>query len=590
MSGRAGRWVVVYQAGPLGIAEGGGLYLQVSPFWGWSSPQVEQRGLPGFTVVELDPDSAQDDVGALRLDAARLGDQLLGIQVSGRPLLPGERVRIDYGAGLAGAMSDKYAERAERFWVAVDGDGDGVRTVLPESPVLDVQPGPAAGLVLTLPSTLRPGETGRLTLAAVDARGNAGVELEGQVELEVFPSDGLELPGSMGLAAVDQGSLQLPFRAPREGLFLVQARGPKGLLGESNPLLVSEQAPRVLWGDLHGHSNLSDGTGTPADYYRYAREVAGLDFAALTDHDHWGMLFLDQNEAIWQQVLDVNRQQHEPGRFVTLLGFEWTSWIHGHRTVLYFEDEGEVYSSLDPRYESPLGLWEALRGRRALTMAHHTGGGPIPTNWEIPPDAELEPLVEVSSVHGVSEALDASGVVYSPVPGHFARDALLRGYQLGLLGSGDSHDGHPGLAQLAGPQGGLVAVVGAELSRASLLDALRARRVYATNGARILLFCTLDGSPVGSRLSPRNDAQLVYFVVGAGPLERLELIRGGQVVERVSAQGDPTMQGTISLAGLREGEFLYLRVRQRDGGQAWSSPFFVGGQAATMSAGATEAR
>ena len=333
MSGRAGRWVVVYQAGPLGIAEGGGLYLQVSPFWGWSSPQVEQRGLPGFTVVELDPDSAQDDVGALRLDAARLGDQLLGIQVSGRPLLPGERVRIDYGAGLAGAMSDKYAERAERFWVAVDGDGDGVRTVLPESPVLDVQPGPAAGLVLTLPSTLRPGETGRLTLAAVDARGNAGVELEGQVELEVFPSDGLELPGSMGLAAVDQGSLQLPFRAPREGLFLVQARGPKGLLGESNPLLVSEQAPRVLWGDLHGHSNLSDGTGTPADYYRYAREVAGLDFAALTDHDHWGMLFLDQNEAIWQQVLDVNRQQHEPGRFVTLLGFEWTSWIHGHRHV-----------------------------------------------------------------------------------------------------------------------------------------------------------------------------------------------------------------------------------------------------------------
>jgi NitT/TauT family transport system substrate-binding protein len=75
------------------------------------------------------------------------------------------------------------------------------------------------------------------------------------------------------------------------------------------------------------------------------------------------MLLLDQNPQLWQETREQTRRFHDPGRFVTLLGFEWTSWIHGHRHVLYFADEGEVLSSLDPRYESPLGLWQALRGK-----------------------------------------------------------------------------------------------------------------------------------------------------------------------------------------------------------------------------------
>ncbi len=31
---------------------------------------------------------------------------------------------------------------------------------------------------------------------------------------------------------------------------------------ESNPMVVAGDASRILWADLHGHSNLSDGTGT----------------------------------------------------------------------------------------------------------------------------------------------------------------------------------------------------------------------------------------------------------------------------------------------------------------------------------------
>jgi hypothetical protein len=341
--------------------------------------------------------------------------------------------------------------------------------------------------------------------------------------------------------------------------------------------VVSSTLPKTLWGDLHGHSGLSDGTGTPEDYYRYARDIAALDVAALTDHDHWGMRPLAETPGLWQEIREQTAAFHEPGRFVTLLGYEWTSWLHGHRHVLYFGDRGDVLSSVDPDYESPLQLWDALRGQPALTIAHHTAGGPIATNWEIPPDPELEPVTEVASVHGSSEAPDSPRVIYQPVEGHFARDALDRGYRLGFVGSGDSHDGHPGLSHLASPSGGLVAILAAERTREGVLAALRARRTYATNGPRIVLHATLDGAPMGSAPAADSDGRRLLEVLTVAPeaLDRIDLIRSGAVVRTFPGTGSREMRLSEPVDGLGPGEYLYVRVVQTDGGAAWSSPFFI---------------
>ena len=40
------RFEIVYEAGPHGIAEGGALFLQPSPFWGWDPPQVRLSEAP----------------------------------------------------------------------------------------------------------------------------------------------------------------------------------------------------------------------------------------------------------------------------------------------------------------------------------------------------------------------------------------------------------------------------------------------------------------------------------------------------------------------------------------------------------------
>ena len=59
-----GRWVIHYEAGPEGIAEGGMIFLQVSPFWGWSTPQTDHPTRSGYT--EAADGSARSGAGAER--------------------------------------------------------------------------------------------------------------------------------------------------------------------------------------------------------------------------------------------------------------------------------------------------------------------------------------------------------------------------------------------------------------------------------------------------------------------------------------------------------------------------------------------
>jgi len=578
-AGTPGRWVFVYEAGPLGVAAGGFVLLQISPFWNWSQPWVADGGAvspgwlavdPGYSTVEGPADTrvevAEAEMGVL----ARL---------VGQPLAPGAQLRFVYGAGGAGARADRFAERSTPFWFSVDGDGDDTSRLLDEPVRLDVLAGPPERLMATLSSCVRPGEVGRLTLAVLDVFGNAGTSFEGSLQLGLVPA-GLGLPTEVVLQAADRGCRTLEFRPAEPGVFRLQVTGPGGLLAWTNPLVVAERVEAIRWGDLHGHSHVSDGTGLPEDYFRYARDVAGLDVISLTDHDHWGFRKLDADPQTWAAIRDQVRAFHEPGRFVTLLGYEWTNWIHGHRHVLDFgADEAlEVLSAVDERFETPRQLWDALAGRPVLTVAHHSAGEPIPVNWSYVPDPLQEPVTEIISVHGSSEAADCPLIVRGARSGNFVRDVLDRGVRFGFIGSGDSHDGHPGMPHLMNPTGGLAALLTDDLSREGVLAALRARRVYATSGARIVLRCSLDGARLGSSLPADGAAgRLLLVVQGTAPLASIDLVRSGAVVERLDLGGEPVFDllHEWQLEQLEPGEYVYVRVIQADGHMAWTSPFFL---------------
>jgi hypothetical protein len=489
-----------------------------------------------------------------------------------RGLAAGDALRIVYGAGPEAARVDLYAERRSRLIFTVDGDGDGVPRRLPDPPWVEICAGAPSALLAFLPTIARPQAEVELAIAFVDQFRNAVLNPPGELELVAHPA----VPGFPRRLVLSQnGALRVRFRVPDAGVVRVRAHW-GALTAESNPLLISAELPRVVWGDLHGHSAYSDGTGESDDYFRYARDTSALDVVSLTDHDHHGPIPLYQHPEHWQEILREGARHHEPGRFVTLPGFEWTHWIYGHRHVVYFADEGPLLAWSDPRYDTPDRLWSALRGRPALTFAHHSAGGPIPTDWRYEPDPELEPVTEIVSSLGASEAQDAPRLVDRSRPGRYVRDVVADGFRLGFIGSGDRHDGHPGSVFGSPPRGGLAAIMAEELNRSSLLEALRERRVYATNGPRIGLWATLAGRPAGAVVRAGAGPQRLRLrVVAVRELESAQLVRGREIALHIDLSGRRSVDLRRSLSDLLPGEVLYWRVLQKDGGAAWSSPFFV---------------
>ena len=82
---------------------------------------------------------------------------------------------------------------------------------------------------------------------------------------------------------------------------------------------------------------------------------------------------------------------------------------------------------------------------------------------------------------------------------------------------------------------------------------------------------------MGTRVSPPDgEVELSVSIHATAPVRALELIRSGAVVEDLTPKGpELELDHTFTLKGLSQGEYVYLRIQQMDGGLAWSSPWFI---------------
>ena len=320
----------------------------------------------------------------------------------------------------------------------------------------------------------------------------------------------------------------------------------------------------MYWGDLHGHAGWSDGVGTPEAYYRYARDAAALDFVALTEHDAIGPFRTD--EARWERLGEIADDFHEPGRFVTFFGYEYTNWATGHLTVLSPSRELPLLSAADPRFDRVEELWAGLAERGdlpVLTVPHHSGGSTLPTNWDHF-DPRFVRTVEIFSVHGSSECFRCAGRVQRPKRGSFVLDALGRGYRLAFLGSGDTHSGHPGRNPRLRPnRTGLAGVWADALTRDALWEAIASGQTFATTGSRTVPELSRDG------------AQLHLRVRAADEVAKLELVKNGRVAHRSKPQAASVEERWHDPQPPASGDYYYLRMTESDGHMAWTSPIYV---------------
>lgn len=110
---------------------------------------------------------------------------------------------------------------------------------------------------------------------------------------------------------------------------------------------------RVFFGNLHSHTSYSDGSGTPDDAYRHARDVARLDFLAITEHNHAlaengaspdradGILIATQPQLYngsAQSLLAAAQRANQDGQFVAIYGQEFSSISTGNHVNVFGVD------------------------------------------------------------------------------------------------------------------------------------------------------------------------------------------------------------------------------------------------------------
>jgi len=479
---------------------GGKIFLQ-TPFAflpnskSWTYPQLSSSNRVGYvTATSSNPSTAF----SLSLRGNLPFYYVIRMTFIDSPPVAGDTITITYGDTLSSvngkAWSNVHATNY-RFPILTDKNGSGLLSRIVPVPTIRITAREAKRFLITVPSQTQGGEILSAKITALDEYNNRDTKYSGSLTFSCANATDCGIGSTVIFSPNDSGRVIFDF-TPSVGRHQIIAVDSLGGQSKSNPFIVNDSLPeyRLYWGDIQNHTNISDGNGSVEGFYDYARLVANLDFVSMTDHDHtFGKFYLVPE--IWEIVKNAARDHNDEGNFIVFLGWEWTNESRGHKHIIYPTDIGEPYDYRN--YPLPSNLWTALEGQRALTIPHHVAWGRRKVDWTYRSD-EFQRVVEIYSQHGAKEfhlnPLDhlSSG---GRAPGHYVRDALAMGHKLGILASSDDHFGYPGNGWMSAPTfldstsrgTGLSGVYAKNLSRESLFEAIKARRVFGTTDHRTIV-------------------------------------------------------------------------------------------------------
>jgi len=458
----------------------------------------------------------------------------------------------------------------------------------------------AVSFQATAPSIVAPNEEFEINIAAIRIDGYPDIDFEGCVSIQ-STDNAARIKKHISFRKEDHGTYRLSDqKLCTPGVHRITVRVPgSNLSGVSNPIKCSEEKREynLYWGDIHVH-NPSHDPEVPSTQiaeswdvaYTFGRYVSNVNFAAVADHAY----ILDDEK--WQTTKLKVEEYNKPGEFVTFLGFE-----SSHRTEkggdinVYYLEDGEFRNFL-PDDGSLDDLWQWLKdqGKEFITIPHHTARFLKSRDWSMDyyGGPEVEPVYEVYSRWGTSEFQGNPRSMSSGASDGKAyyRDALNRGYKLGVIAGSDDHDSTPGrIAILRGRRhfNGLAAIYAKKLTRKDLWESLKKRRCYGTSIDRILLDFRIDGHFMGEEIQSKNP-EIMVEAYGARPFIKVEIVKNGKVIYRHKLVKDPPKgkRPGMKIARISEVKFsfkdhvendsyYYLRVEQSNGEMAWSSPIWV---------------
>ena len=572
-----------------GIAEGGGILFPfyMKPWDGLLKGVSADKKLNKYVSAE------RSDGGELEIVNVQTNPEWdilsdLKVFVRGSDVSEGEKIKVTFGNEDQKVMV-KRKQKSFFLEVELDTEGNGEYKFMdpPDLPIAEAAP---VKLFVTAPSHVSAGEDFEVVIYTEDKYNNVCETYKSLLDIHTL-SDSARY--SMTYQArswdvnkdLDRNSFT--FSLDEEGIYYIRVSDAKlGLNAVSNPVKVygGSLEKNLYWGEIHVHSQLSDGGGELQDLYRdgYAR---GLDFVAITDHN-FGRGARGTREERIREICAEAERFNLPGKFVSIPAGE-THFFPLMHVNFYFDRADPDYmidlvNSIDEVTEN-LGrewqdksvhqlmkdvepYWEIFDNEpyagNTLVIPHHTMW------WGIKPfiNADRMKLIEIYSTHGTSEVRDQKNVP-DPLkmePGRLqgdperkfsARELLDENMPIGFVGGSDNHSGQSGFNAITG-------VYGEELTRKTLVSYLYEKDCYATTSNRTLI-----------TIEPAGDEYFIS-VAGDGDIDVVEVISNGETMYQSAHKPGRILE--FQWTPRQPEGYFYIRVYLNDGHEAaWSSPVWL---------------
>lgn len=329
---------------------------------------------------------------------------------------------------------------------------------------------------------------------------------------------------------------------------------------------------QLLFGDTHRHTDISrcsmNYDGSLMDTYRYAIDVAQLDFLAISDHDQ--DILKHRYDRKQSHLLDYAWWRSQKycdlfliaDSFLPIYGYEHGGSYAargGHKNVMFLERGMPCYEQ-----DSPEELFLVMRDKQAVVIPHQLADGASATDWS-KWNPQFERVAEIFQTRGSYEYLGAPRMAQVQRPGNYFWDALAGGARIGTIASSDH-----GLVH-----GAYAAVYADSFSRQGVLDALRARRsLGATETMAIVL--RIGDRLLGEEITTDRAPTLEVYARGMAPLRQVQIVKEGKFIH-TTTPGVQAARFRYTDMDLAAGDstYYYVRAEQQDGQWAWSSAIWV---------------
>ena len=347
--------------------------------------------------------------------------------------------------------------------------------------------------------------------------------------------------------------------------------------GEVTQVIFTEEFDldwNLYFGQLHAHTDISNGAGSVEEAFQYASQVDGLDFFAVTDHsdsfDNADMGAIDADGADISADWAAGKQAAASvtnGDFVGLFGFEMT-WPEdkqlGHistfNTPGWQTRDQEAFTNVTAALENYYKVLTAVPG--SVSQFNH----PDDIHGDFERFDHYSPRYD--AVVSLLEVAGEDGVVDC----EYYDLALDKGWHVAPTNNQNNHNGQWGDASDA-----RTVVLAKSLTEEALYAAMKDRRVYATQDSDLTVYYTLNGAVMGSILPKSEEAEITVFL--SDPTDEaignVEVVTDGGAVLVSEYVETPSQVLELPASGGRS--YYYLRITQPDGDVAVTAPVWMDG-------------